>query len=113
MAKVDKKKAHEDLLAAMIRPSRHDVILRSAADALAELDYEPARKKLLQILDEPSTPSRRTAVLSALAKFGGGDLAATEAITAQLSAKITAICNGGWRSLKNRKALSLGEIRQF
>lgn len=84
LAKVDRDGAPADLTAALDRPSHRDVILRSAANALADLGHTEVRSKLAEMLTPPVTAKRRAAVLRALAKLGGGDPNVTETIAAQL-----------------------------
>ncbi|MEX2188546.1 MAG: M1 family aminopeptidase [Pirellulales bacterium] len=84
LAKIGGDAAKADLVAAMELPSHHEVILRAAAEGLAEKPDTALRDKLLAMLDGPTLPERRMAILDAVAKFGRGDPAATKAIAAQL-----------------------------
>jgi aminopeptidase N len=84
LAKVDRKTAAADLYAALPRTSHGEVILRAAADSLADLDDGRALGKLVALLGEPSTPQRRMAVMNAVAKLGRGEPEATAAIATQL-----------------------------
>lgn len=84
LAQVDRTGCRTDLLAALNRPSHKEVILRAAADGLAESGDPRVIDLLLPILDAPSPPRRRMAVLSALAKLGSDDAKMIEAIGRQL-----------------------------
>ncbi len=92
LAKIDGDAARPDLIAAMEQTSHREVILRAAAESLAEKMADktaeqtvaPLRDKLLAMLDGPTSPERRMAILDAVAKFGRGDPAVTKTIAAQL-----------------------------
>lgn len=80
LAKVDADGAKADLVAALETPSHQDVILRAASESLADKPDDAIRDKLLAMLNAPSTPSRRAAILGAVAKFGKGSPAVTKQI---------------------------------
>jgi aminopeptidase N len=84
LVKIDRGGAKPDLEAALDRTSHNEVILQAACDGLAELKDEPAREKLLALLEPGVSHQRRAAVLRALARLGGGDKAVTEKLGAQL-----------------------------
>lgn len=84
LAKMDAKGARADLIAALARPSHRDVILKAASESLADKPDDEVRDKLLKMLAEPSTPSRRAAIMDAVAKFGKGSPAVTKQIAAFL-----------------------------
>jgi aminopeptidase N len=85
LVQVDRAGCRPDLLAAMKRDSYEEVILKAAADGLAELGDPKAAQQLSALLDPASvgdsasptqwvaTPGRRAAVLGAVAKLGKGD----------------------------------------
>jgi aminopeptidase N len=84
LVRVDRAGCRPDLRAAMKRESYQEVILRAAADGLAELDDREAAEEFSALLDGPCMPRRRTAVMSALARLGKGDPKVTEALGRQL-----------------------------
>jgi len=84
LTQVDRAGCRIDLLAALNRPSHNEVILKAAADGLADLGDPGAIELLLPILDVPNSPWRRIAVLSALAKLGADDVGTLEVIGRQL-----------------------------
>ena len=83
LVKVDRKGCRHDLLAAIERASHREVVLKAAADGLADLDDGVAVPKLLAMLESPTTPYRRIAVLRALAKLAGDDIGVTEILGRQ------------------------------
>jgi aminopeptidase N len=82
LAKIDAERAKPDLVAALELPSHHDVILKAASESLADKPDDVIRDKLLAMLSAPSTPSRRAAIMDAVAKFGKGSPAVTKQIAA-------------------------------
>lgn len=84
LAKIDAAGAKPDLVAALELPSHRDVILKAAAESLADKPDDAIRDKLLAMLSTPSMPSRRAAVMDAVAKFGKGNPAVTKQIAAFL-----------------------------
>ncbi|MFH1918839.1 MAG: M1 family aminopeptidase [Planctomycetota bacterium] len=84
LVKVDRDHVKPDLTAAMDRESHGHVILKAAADGLAELKDEESVPKLRAMLDAPSTPDRRAAVMSALAKLKADDPEVLEVLAGQL-----------------------------
>jgi aminopeptidase N len=82
LAKIDAAGARPDLVAALEMPSHQDVILKAASESLADKPDDAVRDKLLAMLDSPSTPSRRAAIMDAVAKFGKGSPAVTKQIAA-------------------------------
>ena len=73
LVKVDREGCRDDLLEALTVRSHGEVILRAAADGLADLKDPVAAKKLLAVLASPTTAARRIAVLRALARLSGED----------------------------------------
>ena len=71
LVKVDRAGCRDDLLGALVVKSHGEVILRAAADGLADLNDPVAAPKLLAVLDSPTTANRRIAVLRALARLLG------------------------------------------
>ncbi len=85
LVKVDRANVKPDLQAALERPSHNEVILRAACDGLADLHDETARAKFLALLEPGVDHKRRSAVMRALARLGGGDKAVTEKLGQQLN----------------------------
>ena len=73
LVKVDRAGCRDDLLKALTVKSHGEVILRAAADGLADLNDPIAAPKLLAMLDSPTTADRRIAILRALARLSGED----------------------------------------
>ncbi len=73
LVKVDRDGCRDDLLAALAAKSHREVILRAAADGLADLSDPVAAPKLMAVLDSPTTADRRIAVLRALARLMSED----------------------------------------
>jgi aminopeptidase N len=71
LVKVDRANCRDDLLGALAVKSHREVILRAAADGLADLNDPVAASKLTAMLDSPTTADRRIAVLRALARLLG------------------------------------------
>lgn len=84
LVKVDRDHCKPDLLAALDRDSHKHVILRAAADGLAGLKDEESVPKLRAMLDAPSAPDRRAAVMKALAKLKADDPEVIELLGRQL-----------------------------
>jgi aminopeptidase N len=96
LVQVDRPGCRPDLIAAINQESYEEVILRAAADGLAELGDREAARQFLALLECPSaggatsptqgpaTPRRRAAVMSALARLGKGDPQITQALGRQL-----------------------------
>lgn len=84
LAKVDRTGCRDDLVAALDTESHEQVILRAAADGLAEIQDTEAIERLLGYLDAPTTPDRRIAVLGALARLGGSQDKVLDAVCAEL-----------------------------
>ena len=73
LVKVDRAGCRDDLLGALTVKSHREVILRAAADGLADLNDPLAAAKLMAVLDSPTTADRRIAVLRALARLMADD----------------------------------------
>lgn len=84
LVEVDKENVSDDLYAALERDSHQEVILRAAAEGLAETEDPQALEKLLAMLDPPSDPERRIAVMRAVARLGERKPEITETISKQL-----------------------------
>jgi len=80
LVKVDRDGAKPELLAALELPSHRDAILKAGADGLAELGDKESLLRLRAMLDDPSAPDRRIAVMKALARLGGDDPTLIEAL---------------------------------
>ena len=84
LVQVDRAGCRTELLAAMPRESHEEVILKAAADGLAELGDQEAAQQFRALLDGPSAPRRRAAVMGALATLGQGDPKVTQSLGRQL-----------------------------
>ncbi|NLS95901.1 MAG: DUF3458 domain-containing protein [Planctomycetaceae bacterium] len=84
LAKVDRAGCRDDFVAALGSESHRQVILKAAADGLAEIENAEAIERLLGFLKAPTTPDRRIAVLEALARLGGNDDKVLEAVCAEM-----------------------------
>ncbi len=80
LLKVDRDECRPDLLLAIKRTSHQGVILKAAAEGLAELNDRDAATRLQAIADGPSPPRRRAAVLVALGQLSGGKPEVTETL---------------------------------
>jgi len=85
LVKVDREGCRPDLVAALETPSHREVILRAAAESLAEIEDRESLPTLLKILEPPAEHERRMAVMNAVAKLGGGDAKITAKLAGQLS----------------------------
>ncbi len=85
LAKVDRTGCRDDLMAALDVDSHKHVILKAAADGLAEIQDARAVQRLLACLDAPTTPDRRIAVLAALTRLGGSDDKVLDAVCAEMN----------------------------
>ncbi len=85
LAKIDRAGCRDDLVAALDTKSHRDVILRAAADGLADIEDADAVQRLLGCLTGPTTPDRRIAVLQALVRLGGDDAKILDAVCAEMN----------------------------
>jgi HEAT repeat protein len=69
LVKIDRAHCAADLLAALERPSHHEVVLRAAVDGLIDLKETQALQPLQKKLDGKLRPEERVAVLGALARL--------------------------------------------
>lgn len=69
LTKIDAKNCRDLLLASCQRESHRDVILKAAVDGLVELKDTSAIAPLAALLEKPIASTRRTAILSALARL--------------------------------------------
>jgi aminopeptidase N len=83
LVKVDREGCRGDLVAAIDRASHREVILKAAADGLADLNDGLAVPRLMAMLEAPTTPDRRIAVLGALAKLAGEEIDVTKILGRQ------------------------------
>ena len=73
LVKVDKAQCEADLLAALDRPSHHDVILSAACDGIVELKSTAGAKKIAERLEGKLSPRERVTIVSSLAKLSPSD----------------------------------------
>ena len=84
LAKIDRAGSRDELLAALDAKSHHDVILKAAADGLADIEDAEAVRRLLGYLAGPTTPDRRIAVLQSLVRLGKEDPQVFDAVCAEM-----------------------------
>lgn len=80
LVQVDRAGCRPELLEAMQQESLQQVILKAAAEGLAELGCREVAEQFQTLLDGPCPPRRRAAVMNALARLGEGDPKVTEAL---------------------------------
>ena len=85
LLKIDRDNVRDLLVAALDRPSHHEVLLRAACDGLVELKDSAAAEKIAAMLKSPQTPERRIVLLGGLARLKGGDAAVVKQVEEQLS----------------------------
>ena len=84
LVKIDREHVREELLAALDRPSHHEVILQAACDGLVEIKSSEAADKIGALLKTPLTPQRRVILLGALARLKTEDAALVKQVEEQL-----------------------------
>src|SRR6185295_1458868 len=85
LLKIDRDNVRDLHVAALDRPSHHEVLLRAACDGLAELKDAAAAEKIAAMLKSPLTPDRRIVLLGGLARLKGDDAAIVKQVEEQLS----------------------------
>ena len=85
LLKIDRENVRDLLVAALDRPSHHEVLLRAACDGLVELKDSPRPKRLPSCSSRRKRPERRVVLLGGLARLKGGDAAVVKQVEEQLS----------------------------
>ncbi|MCE9525358.1 MAG: HEAT repeat domain-containing protein, partial [Planctomycetales bacterium] len=85
LLKIDRDNVRDLMVAALDRPSHHEVLLRSACDGLVDLKDSASADKIAAMLKSPQTPERRVVLLGGLARLKGGDAAVVKQVEEQLS----------------------------
>ncbi len=110
LAKVDRQGCREELVAALDVDSYRQVILKAAADGLAQIEDDQAVEKLMAVLQGPTTADRRVAVLEALARLGGRRPEVLQALEHQLADCRWAVRRAGYQALAKTESPQAIEI---
>lgn len=105
LAKIDRAGCRDDLMAALDAKSHRDVILKAAADGLADIEDAEAVGRLLGFLTGPTTPDRRIAVLQALVRLGKEDPRVFDAVCAEMKDCRWAIRRAAYQALAKSDSL--------
>jgi aminopeptidase N len=114
LVKIDRENSRDLLLAALVRESHQDVILKAACDGLVERKDQQAVGALAELLGKPLTPGRRSAVIAALARLQPNNPEALARLHEQLENDRTNIRRAAVESLATVGDLtSLAELQKL
>ncbi|REJ96516.1 MAG: hypothetical protein DWQ35_04005 [Planctomycetota bacterium] len=115
LAKVDEENCAADLIAALSQRSDKEVILRAAAESLADLEHPEGCQAVMKIFAETGDVDQRAAVMNAVAKIGKArdELDDTvEKLAEHLNHPLQRVRRAAARALgKTGQASALGKLR--